>query len=243
MSDAAIALAIQELVIANRIMAHENVIDDFGHVSVRHPLRADRYFISRSRSPELVTREDIMELTLDDEPVEQNGRPMYKERVIHSAIYKARPDINAAVHHHAKELLPFTISEGAHAKYRPVMHLAAVLGANIPFWDSQDEFGDTNMLIETREQGDSCARALADNTCLLIRGHGANCVGRNLRETVFIAVQMKENAGILLNSLPLGPVVYLTPGEIEMTRNMQLGGNPMTRAWDYRAARAGFRGI
>ena len=119
MSDAAIAIAIQELVIANRIMAHENVIDDFGHVSVRHPLRADRYFISRSRSPEPVTREDIMELTLDDEPVEQNGRPMYKERVIHSAIYKARPDINAAVHHHAKELLPFTISEGAHAKYRP----------------------------------------------------------------------------------------------------------------------------
>ena len=243
MSDAAIALAIQELVIANRIMAHENVIDDFGHVSVRHPLRPDRYFISRSRSPELVTREDIMELTLDDEPIEQNGRPMYKERVIHSSMYRARPDVNAVVHHHAKEVLPFTISKSAHLKYRPVMHLAAVMGPEIPFWDSQTEFGDTNMLIETREQGDSCARAQGQNPCLLLRGHGANCASSNLREVVFIAVQMKENAGILLNSLPLGEVQYLTPGEIAQTRAMQTGGNPMSRAWDYRVARAGYRGI
>ena len=243
MTDAAVAVAIQELVIANRIMAHENVIDDFGHVSVRHPLRPDRYFVSRSRSPELVTREDIMEFDLDDNPIEQNGRPMYKERVIHSSMYRARPDVNAVVHHHAKELLPFTISVDAHKKYRPVMHLASVLGANIPFWDSQTEFGDTNMLIETRAQGDSCARAQGPNTCLLIRGHGANCASANLRQVVFIAVQMKENAAVLLNSLPLGPVTYLTPGEIALTEGMQLGENPMTRAWDYRAARAGYRGI
>ncbi len=242
MTDSAIAVAIQELVIANRIMAHEGVIDDFGHVSVRNPLNPNHYFISCSRSPELVTREDIMEMNMDDAPIDQRGRGMYKERVIHSAIYKARPDVHAAVHHHAKEVLPFTIT-GSHHKLRPVMHLAAVLGADLPFWDSQDEFGDTNMLVETREQGDSLARALGQNTCVLLRGHGANCVGRNLREVVFITIQMRENAAIILNALPLGPITYLTPGEIAQTQAMQLGGNPMTRAWDYRAARAGFRGI
>ena len=33
-----IEAAITELVIANRILAREQVIDDFGHVSIRHPL-------------------------------------------------------------------------------------------------------------------------------------------------------------------------------------------------------------
>ena len=40
---------ITNLVIANRILAREDVIDDFGHVSVRNPLNPDRYFLSRSR--------------------------------------------------------------------------------------------------------------------------------------------------------------------------------------------------
>ncbi len=242
MIDPAIAIAIQDLVIANRIMAHEGVIDDFGHVAVRNPLNPDHYFISCSRSPELVDREDIMEMDMNDQPIDQRGRSMYKERVIHSAIFKARPDVNAVVHHHAKELLPFTIT-GMHEKFRPAMHLAAVLGKHIPFWDSQTDFGDTNMLIETPEQGDSCARALGPNTCLMLRGHGANCVAANLQQVVFISVQMRENAALLLHALPMGAVTYLTDGEIEQTQAMQLGENPMTRAWDYRKTRAGYQGI
>ena len=44
-----------ELALANRIVAHEGIIDAFGHVSVRHPDNPNRYFLSRSRAPELVT--------------------------------------------------------------------------------------------------------------------------------------------------------------------------------------------
>ena len=49
---------LHDLVIANRILAHEGVLDAYGHVSVRNPLRPDHFFLSRSRSPELVRRED-----------------------------------------------------------------------------------------------------------------------------------------------------------------------------------------
>jgi hypothetical protein len=68
--------AIRDLVIANRILAKENVVDAYGHVSIRHPLRPDRYLLSRSLSPEFVTPEDIIEFTLDGEPV-SDKRPPY----------------------------------------------------------------------------------------------------------------------------------------------------------------------
>lgn len=239
MSDA-IDVALTELVLANRIMARENVIDDFGHVSVRHPSDPDRYFLSRSRSPEIVTREDLMEFSLDDQPIDPRGRPVYRERVIHGAVFRARPDVGAVVHHHAREVLPFTASG---AKLRPMFHLASVLGHDVPLWDSQDEFGDTNMLVETAEQGASMARALGDNPCVLLRCHGATCVGRNLKEVVFIAITMRDNAEMVLRSLPLGDVKYLSPGEIDRTRAMQLSDAPLARSWDYRVARAGFRGL
>ena len=44
-----LAQILDELVTANRILACEGVVDSFGHVSVRHPERPDRYFLSRAR--------------------------------------------------------------------------------------------------------------------------------------------------------------------------------------------------
>ena len=43
-----------ELAIANRILAHEGVVDTFGHVSLRHADRPDRFFMAR---------EDVRHLT------------------------------------------------------------------------------------------------------------------------------------------------------------------------------------
>ena len=239
-TDHAVAAVLNQLVLANRILAREDVIDDFGHVSVRHPMDPGRYFLSRSRSPEVVTREDLMEFTLDGEPLDQRGRAMYRERALHGAVYMARPDVNAVTHHHARPVLPFTMGQ---VKLRPVFHMASVIGHGVPVWDSQAEFGDTNMLIETMDQGHSMARAMGGERCVLLRGHGATCCGHSLKEAVFVSVYLKENAEALLRMLPLGEPTYLTPGEIDQCREMLLSGLPQDRTWDYRVARAGFAGL
>ena len=88
---------IGQLVIANRILANEGVVDAYGHVSIRHPHHPERYLLSWSRSPELVERTDIMAFTLDGNLV-SDGRAPYLERFIHGAIYEAGPDIHAVVH-------------------------------------------------------------------------------------------------------------------------------------------------
>ena len=118
-----------ELALANRIIAHEGVLDGFGHVSVRHPDDPGRYFLARSRSPELIEPSDLLEFTLDSEPVKPPKGEMYGERVIHGCIYQARPDVNAVCHHHSHAVLPFCVTGVA---LEPVFHMGPVMGQVVP---------------------------------------------------------------------------------------------------------------
>ena len=126
-AQASVETVLTELVLANRILAREDVIDDFGHVSARHPTDPKRYFLSCSRSPALVRREDLIEFTLEGDAVgETGGRRLYAERAIHGAIYAARPDVHAVTHHHARAVLAFAITG---RPLRPVFHMGSVIGA------------------------------------------------------------------------------------------------------------------
>src|SRR5215813_8858888 len=119
----------QDLVIANRILAQEDVVDAYGHVSIRHPDNPKHFFISRSLAPELIEKEDVVELGLDGQPVKDEKRALYLERFIHAAIYEARPDINAVVHAHAEDTLPFGVAQTTPLK--PVIHSGSFIGPNV----------------------------------------------------------------------------------------------------------------
>src|ERR1700677_4197630 len=120
---------LEEIVIANRILAHEGVVDGYGHVTARHPERPDRFFMSRSRSPALVTLDDIMEFDLECNPIDQRGRTMYGERPIHGAIFQARPDVGSVVHNHAHEVIPYTVTK---VRMRQMIHTAGGMGQHVP---------------------------------------------------------------------------------------------------------------
>jgi HCOMODA/2-hydroxy-3-carboxy-muconic semialdehyde decarboxylase len=218
-----------ELILATRILANENVLDAFGHVSVRHPRDPERYFIPRHRAPELAEVADLVELDLDSRPVRPTEFRLYSERVIHGEIYKARPDVNAVCHHHAHAVLPYAISG---RELVPVFHLGAVIG-HVPFWDQHDEFGDTNMLVVKPEEGASLARALGPHWMVLMRRHGATTAGTNLRQLAFRTVFGCDNAKLQSQAIAHGHVDQLSPGEIKLTAAGQLGPMPVQRAWDY----------
>ncbi|MEX2033930.1 MAG: class II aldolase/adducin family protein [Xanthobacteraceae bacterium] len=228
-----LAQARHDLAIANRIVSVEGIIDAFGHVSMRHPTRADRYLISRSRSPELVEAADILEYTLDSEPVKPlpKGVRGYGELVIHGEIYKARPDVNAVAHHHGMAFLPFCNSG---EELKPLYHMGAQIGEKVPFWDSRDEFGDTNLLVLTPEEGRSLAKALGPNWLVLLRRHGATVAAKNLTELVFRTVYSYRNAELQLMTRALGHSLSpLTPGEARKAWERNLEPRPQARAWEY----------
>jgi ribulose-5-phosphate 4-epimerase/fuculose-1-phosphate aldolase len=230
----ALAEARYQLAIANRIIANEGVLDAFGHVSMRHPNDPRRYLLARSRSPELIEPADIFEFTLDSEPVRPSDVTHYAERVIHGCIYEARPDVNAVCHHHSPAMLPFCATG---TELVAVFHLGATIGGVAPFWDSRDEFGDTNMLVIKPEEGRSLARALGPHWLVLMRRHGATLAGTTLQELVFRTVYSHANAEIQLRAMMLGKIEPLSRGEAELTGPYQLQPRPMGRAWEYWTAR------
>ena len=83
---------IEEFAIANRILFQQGVLDAFGHVSVRHDKRADRFLLARNMALALVTETDILEFDLGGDPVSAQGRAIYLERFIHGEIYSARQE-------------------------------------------------------------------------------------------------------------------------------------------------------
>jgi len=225
-----IAELLHQLIVTTRIMANEEVLDAFGHVSVRHPHDPKRYFISRHRAPELVELSDLIEMDLDSKPVRPTEARLYSERVIHGEIYKVRPDVNAVVHHHAHAVLPYAISG---REMVPVFHLGSVLGSKVPFWDQRDEFGDTNMLVMKPEEGASLARALGPHWIVLMRRHGATVAGTGLRQLAFRTVFSCHNAKLQSQAMAHGHVDQLSPGEQKITEAGQLSPMPIERAWDY----------
>src|SRR5262250_3054736 len=230
---------LKDLVIANRILAKEEVVDAYGHVSLRNPDNPKHFFLSRSVSPELVERDDIVELGLDGQPVRDEKRALYLERFIHAAIYEARPDVQAVVHAHAEDILPFGIAQAT--PLRPVIHSGSFIGAHVPVWDIADRFGDTNLLVANVAQGRDLAKTLGGNNVALMRGHGFAAAGRSLIEVVRMSVYLPRNARALSRAKELGgEIKYLTQGEID-ARNR--GYSPYStetwRAWEYWANKAG----
>jgi ribulose-5-phosphate 4-epimerase/fuculose-1-phosphate aldolase len=228
--------AIADLVLAGRILSAEGVIDSFGHVSARHPQRPDRFLMPRVRAAELATAGDILEFDLSGAPQPATELRVFAERVIHSCIYRLRPDVMAVCHHHAPAVMPFCIADVALV---PVFHLGATMGPEVPLWDSQDAFGDTNLLVSTEEQGMSLARALGPHWTVLMRGHGATVAGRSVREVAFRAIYGARNAEAQLKALQIGKPKPLTRAEALAAEEFNLRPFAMDRAWEQWARRAG----
>ncbi|MBM3539482.1 MAG: class II aldolase/adducin family protein [Alphaproteobacteria bacterium] len=231
----------RDLAVANRILANEGVVDAYGHVSVRHPEDKGRFLLSRSRAPELVSPDDLMEFGLDGEVVDKGDkRAPYVERFIHAAVYEARPEIVSVIHNHSPKVVPFSVTK---TPLRPLIHVAGAMGATIPVWDIREKFGDTNLLVANLDQGRDMTRALGQNTVVLMRGHGCTVASDGLKKAVITAVYVQVNATLQLEAMGLGEINFLTPGEVKKTGDLLNMPLVETRVWDYLASRCDRLGI
>ena len=220
---------LEDLAAAYRILEMEGVVDAYGHVSMRHPGNPNRFLMSRSLGPALVTPADIMEYDLDATPIDPQGRTSVLERFIHGEIYKARPDVMVVVHSHAPSVIPFSITQ---VPLRPVFHMATFLAGGVPVWDSRsvsDPAAQT-LLVRNSTIGRSLAAALGKRPIALLRGHGNVVVGPNLQLTVRQAIYTEVNAKMLLAALSLGgPVNYISDAEAAAVEKMP---GDLTRGWE-----------
>jgi HCOMODA/2-hydroxy-3-carboxy-muconic semialdehyde decarboxylase len=223
-----VAVAREELALANRILVRQGVLDAFGHVSVRHPQRADRFLLARNMAPASVTPADIQELDLDGNVTDGAAKP-YLERFIHGALLRSRPDAAAVVHSHSPSVIPFGVARGV--TLRAVSHMGSFLGEATPVFEIRDVAGDaSDLLVRDDALGRALARSLGDAPAVLMRGHGITLVGRTLREAVFRAVYAEFNARIEAEALRLGPVTFMTAGEA--AASAATNASQIDRAWN-----------
>ena len=224
---------IDDLVAANRILAGHGVLDGFGHVSARHPHQPDRYLLSRSLAPALVTASDIVAYDLDSQPVDGDDRRPYLERFIHGGIYRRRADVMAIVHSHSPSVIPYTASS---VPLRPLYHMASFLGGRAPVFEIRERFGTTDMLIRDSAQGDALAESLGGHAVLLMRGHGFCTVGESLPVAVFRAIYTEINSALQREAIALGgTVTYLDEDEARLSE--ATNRSVVARPWELWKAR------
>jgi len=223
------AAIIEDLVAANRILAGEGVVDAYGHVSIRHPANPNRYLMSRSLAPILVTAQDIVEYDLDSTPIDPRGGVSVLERFIHGEVYKARPDVGAVIHSHSPTVVPFSVTQ---VPLRPVLHAASFLWVGVPVWEIRDA-GDpagATMLVRNGTLGKSLAAKLGDKPVALMRGHGNVVAAPNVQTAVRYAIYTEVNARMQAIAISLGgPINYISAEE-----GAAMGRTPADagRAWD-----------
>ena len=220
---------VEDLVAANRILVDQGVLDGYGHVSVRHDRDPNRYLMSRSLAPELVTVADILEYDLDSNAIDARGRTTYLERFIHGEIYRARADVKAVVHSHSPSVIPFGVTG---VPLKPLYHMSAFLWEGVPIFDIRSAAGGmTDMLVRTSALGQALARTLGASVATLMRGHGAAVVGTSLPQTVFRSVYMEMNARLQAQAMALGATVtYLDPEEARRAEASLAG--TLERPWE-----------
>ena len=204
---------LEDLVAASHILAHNGVLDAWGHVSMRHPARADRFLMSRARAPALVRLDDIMEFDLDSQPTDARGRRVFLERFIHGEAYRARPDVHAIVHSHSPTMIPFSVTG---EPMKAVSHVASFLVKEAPVWDIRDVGVTQGLLVSNHAQGQSLAQALGDGAVALMRGHGNLVVAEDIKRVTHRALYTEINAKQLATALSFNrPITFIAADEAQ----------------------------
>jgi ribulose-5-phosphate 4-epimerase/fuculose-1-phosphate aldolase len=234
-TDGASAVQVEELVVANHILFDQGVVDAFGHISVRHDQRPDRFLLARNMAPGRVTAEDIIEFTLDGEPVNAGDKKVYLERFIHGEIFRRRPDVMSVVHSHSQAIVPLSVVKGV--RLQAIFHMAGFVGQGAPVFEIREAGGDaTDLLIRDSSLGRALAAQFTGHDIVLMRGHGSTVVGGSIRQAVYRAVYAELNARYQLQAMQLGEVTYLSVGErLACIENVE---GQVQRPWDLWAEQA-----
>jgi ribulose-5-phosphate 4-epimerase/fuculose-1-phosphate aldolase len=218
---------VDKLVVANRILYAQGVVDGFGHVSVRHDQSPGHFLLARNMAPGLVRRDDIMTFDLEGAALDAAGRRVYLERFIHGELYRARPDVQAIVHSHSPSVIPLGVTRQA---LRPVFHMSGFLGEGAALFEIRDVAGDTDMLVSNSRLGVALAAALGARSAVLMRGHGSTVVGSSLEQAVYRAIYAEVNARLQIQAMTLGEVTYLN-GQ-EAAKAAFINDTQLARAWE-----------
>ena len=194
-----------------------------GHVSARS---ADGQHMLMKRyglGLEEVTPDDILRLDLDGNILEGRGRA-HLEYVLHSEIYRVRPDVQSVIHTHP----PYATAFGATDAELQLLNHDAVL-----FKEGLAYFDDTAELIVNPEQGAKVASALGDRRVVLLRGHGVLFTGSSVPWATYAALTLERVLRIQSIANSFGNLRPMTPDMASRVYPEKFRDMHVHSYWDY----------
>ena len=216
----------KDIISACRILSQKKLVEGFGHVSARIP-DSEFFLLTPRIGLALIKEFDLLTLNLRGEVVDGNCQPP-SEAWLHTAIMKAKPNVNAITRIHARVANIFSVTD---RKLEPVHNHGSFFAGGVPVFQRPD-------LITTAELGNEVARTLAEKPAILLRGNGQVTVGGNIPEAVMMAVYLEEAAQVLHGALQIGTPMPLTLDESKQRQVEALPPVDLERAWNYFKHRA-----
>ncbi len=175
---------IEDIAWGSRILAMEGYADlTLGHLSARGPDGHTIYIKRKGVALGEVTPSDVLAVRLDDDH-DHPPAEMHLETVLHTEVYKRRPDVYSIVHGHP----PYATAFGAtSAEFSYLTH------DSVLFMDGIATYEGVPDLIMDSDQGRDVAEALADKTVLLLSNHGVLVVERDIRWAVLASVLLERS--------------------------------------------------
>jgi L-fuculose-phosphate aldolase len=185
------------------------VVGTAGNVSARVPAE-DLVALTPSSLPyEDMTPADIVLVDLHGNPV-GDGRPPSFEKLLHLAVYKARPDVGAVMHTHALYSSVLAVLR------RP---LPPVVEELVPYVGGQVDVAAFAM-SGSDELAANVVSALGNKAAALLANHGNLCCGKTLAKALKVAQLVERCAEIYVTALRVGDPQPLAAEVLEREQMM-----------------------
>ena len=170
-----------------------------------------------------VQEDDFVKVDLDGNKL-SGHRHVPPEWPIHTAIYRAHPNVNSIVHTHAVNAIVFS-SLGQ--KLQPISH------DGCPFHDNLPIFTDTTNTITTVEMADTMLSKLGEAPAILLQNHGIVTTGKTIKESVISAILLERACAMQLK-VPTGMDFSSSPSDdVEEKNKFIFSDIALTTYWQY----------
>jgi ribulose-5-phosphate 4-epimerase/fuculose-1-phosphate aldolase len=202
----------KDFVTALRIISREGLSDAFAHLSAR--VDGEKMLFMPRKSPALVKSKELFVVDF----VKQ-----VPQSAVHQAIYRSGANVGAVFHFHSPHVILLTV---VGETVRPMHNYSAIFHEGVPVFEGTGQ-------VETPERAAEIARLLGPSKAILLRGHGAVVVGKNIPEVCILALYLEESARLQTEAMKLGAPRFLSREEAERVARRTFKPASTERAWEH----------
>jgi ribulose-5-phosphate 4-epimerase/fuculose-1-phosphate aldolase len=227
----------ESLAVSCRILGKLNMTKEpSGHVSARAPGGDNVFIKARGRGESglrFVTARDFITVDLNGKKLEGPADlDVPQEVYIHTAIYRARPEIQSVIHVHPLTVVLFTICDVPLLPLTGAYDPSALrlITEGVPTYPR-------SILISNEGLGRDLAGVLGSQRACLMRGHGITVAGSSVQDATLTAIKLNEIAEVNYRARLLGDPRPISDEDIKSFmpthERMKASGAYVESAWRY----------